>query len=153
MTLLTLNASHCVLYGDDTTVSPADKSLFILTSNLNIVLIKVTKSCLINHLRINPSKTKFMIFRPFQKRVSYVLTISLCSNTITPCDSVLFLGVFIDSHLKFRKHIYHKNKTAFVIRVLIKSREFFFTPSPSVSLFCFQSHVVLLHGVTLMIAI
>lgn len=121
-----INASHCVLYADDTTVSSADKCLSNLTYNLNIVLTKVTKWCLINHLIINPSKTKFMIFRPPQKRVSYIPTISLFSNTISPCDSVLFLGVFIDSHLKFHKHIDHlRNKTAFGIRALIKSRPFF----------------------------
>lgn len=121
-----LQSDHCVLYADDTTLSCAHKSLPPLVSLLNGVLTKAMDWCHKNHLIINPSKTKFMLFRSEQKRVSFKPAINLGTDTIHVSDHVIFLGVHLDSHLKFRNHFnYLRRKTAYGIRALIKARQFF----------------------------
>lgn len=119
-----LQSPHCVLYADDTTLSCAQKSLPHLISSMNDVLRKAMDWCHANNLIINPSKTKFMLFRPEQKHVPFLPEVLLGTDSIPVSDHVIFLGVHLDTHLKFRTHFNHlRRKTAYGIRALIKARQ------------------------------
>lgn len=67
-----------------------------------------------------------MIFKTSQRQISSILPLALDTNLIAVCNSVSFLGVVLDSNLKFILHIsLVKKKTAYGIRALIKARPFF----------------------------
>lgn len=67
-----------------------------------------------------------MIFKTSQRQIPSVPALTLDTNLIAACNSVSFLGVLLDSNLKFNSHINHiKKKTAYGIRALIKARPFF----------------------------
>lgn len=54
------------------------------------------------------------------------MSLTIGPHQITVCEGVTFLGVILDSNLKFASHINHlKKKCAFGIRALIKARPFF----------------------------
>lgn len=121
-----LNISNTILYADDTTISLSDKSLPSLLLKLNNELAKVVEWCQLNHLILNPVKTQFMIFKTKQRMLPCIPQVTLDSHLIAAADCVSFLGIKLDPNLKFTNHIaLVKQKTAYGIRALIKSRAFF----------------------------
>lgn len=121
-----LQSYHCILYADDTTISLSDESIISLTSKLNTALNNVVNWCHDNYLSINPEKTKFMIFRTFNKQITILPDLMLGPHSIAPCNHTTFLGVELDPSLTFCFHFSHlKQKTAFGIRALLKARPFF----------------------------
>lgn len=57
-----LNNTTCILYADDTTVLTGDPNLYALTARLNQNLENIAEWCNKNTLKINPTKTKYLIF-------------------------------------------------------------------------------------------
>lgn len=51
-----------------------------------------------------------MIFRSSQKVLGMVPELKLGSNLIVPCDCVQFLGIILDTNLKFTSHVDHIRK-------------------------------------------
>lgn len=121
-----LHRYNCLLYADDTTITLSDSSIVSLTDKLNAALIDVTEWCCRNNLIINPTKTKFMIFKSHHKVLGTLPELKLGSNQIVSCDCVQFLGIILDTNLKFTSHVDHiRKKMAFGIRALLKARPFF----------------------------
>lgn len=121
-----LNNSDCVLYADDTTIFAGDRNLNTLTMQLNQDLASITSWCNDNALHINATKTCFMVFHTHHKQTHLVPSINLDNHVIYPSNSTTFLGVVLDSQLKFNKHVLSlAKKIGFGIRVLIKSRHYF----------------------------
>lgn len=121
-----IKSTHCVLYADDTTIIAAEDSLTALTLHLNNTFLDISKWCYENQLIINPAKTKFMIFRSAQRPLPFHQPLTLGPHSIPTCDTVIFLGVHLDCHLKFNLHTNHlRKKTSFGIRAIIKAREVF----------------------------
>lgn len=124
--LSSFDCGHCVLYADDTTISSFDKNIGALTSKLNLALSALMNWCRSNHLVINPTKTKFMVFKSAQRSLSTIPVIQLGIHSISAQSDVVFLGIHLDPCLTFCSHFNHlKQKTAFGIRELIKARPFF----------------------------
>lgn len=121
-----LHSNHCVLYADDTTISCSGNSLVSVTSKLNDCLASITNWCNDNCLIINAAKTHYMLFHSSHKHLPNPPSLTLGPHQISVCEGVTFLGVILDSNLKFVFHINHiKKKCAFGIRALIKARPFF----------------------------
>lgn len=121
-----LNSSRCILYADDTTIFSSDSDLYNLLKELNKDAANIVQWCRNNQLVINPLKTTFMLFHSPRKIIPFVPHLTIDAHVIHPSDATTFLGVTIDSHLKFDKHIAAiSSKISFGIRVLIKTRTFF----------------------------
>lgn len=142
-----LNSCHCILYADDTTIISSDKSIAGLTDKLNNELQNILNWCRNNYLDIHPGKTKYMIFKSSQRQINSLPPLTLGPNLIAVCNSVSFLGVLLDSNLKFSSHINHiKKKTAYGIRALIKARPHF-PPEALLSLYFSFIHSHLNYGI------
>lgn len=125
-----LSQTEAFLYADDTTLLASDRSLTLLTAKLNTDLHNILAWCHLNSPKINPTKTSFMLFHSSHKTPEFLPTVILDSHVISAVDECSFLGVTLDSHLKFTKHIAHlKRKLAPGIRILIKARYYFSKPT------------------------
>uniref|UniRef100_A0A6G5AG74 Putative tick transposon n=1 Tax=Rhipicephalus microplus TaxID=6941 RepID=A0A6G5AG74_RHIMP len=103
-------------------------------------------------LEINTSKTKFVVFSSPQKPLPSIPPVIIARNDIPVSDCCRFLGVELDSNLKYHRHVaYIRKKMSYGIRILIKSR-LYFNPSILISLyfplFIRTFLTVLLHGAT-----
>lgn len=121
-----LTTCNCLLYADDTTIYSSHKSLTELQETLNTDLNNVYSWCIDNQLQINPLKTTFVLFHNPQTVISSSMTVSLNTFVIPTSDTVKFLGVTLDKHLKFNSHANSLiKKVSFGIRIIIKMRSFF----------------------------
>lgn len=118
--------SEPFLYADDTTILATDKCLHSLTEKLTSDINNILLWCRQNCLHINASKTKFMIFHSSQRHLTHEPIISINNHAIQVVNQCMFLGVVLDSHLKYTQHIsYLRTKAAHGIRILLKARHFF----------------------------
>ena len=96
------------IYADDTQLYISFKCKDPLESltKLNIC-ISVIRVCMINNkLKINDSKTEFIIFRsPLLKQNLSDLSISIGDTQVSPSSKVRDLGVDFDQYLTFHDHI------------------------------------------------
>lgn len=121
-----LSSSSCILYADDTTIFNSDSSITSLTEKLNSDLLQLTRWCSNNMLQINASKTKFVVFTSPQKPLPFIPPVKIGLNNIPVSDCSRFLGVELDSNLKYHRHIaYIRKKMIYGVRILIKSRHYF----------------------------
>lgn len=121
-----LNNTTCILYADDTTILTGDPSLDALTARLNKNLENIATWCNRNALQINPTKTKYLLFHTSNKHPASVPSLCFERNVIPVSRTVTFLGVLLDTHLKFNLHVKSlTKKIGFGLRVLIRSRSYF----------------------------
>ena len=98
------------LFADDTNLLYADKNLRSLEVTVNKELASVCNWLMANKLSLNTKKSNFVIFRPYQKRMNFHVTIKLfddenSSILLERKDYVKYLGVLIDSTLSWRQHV------------------------------------------------
>lgn len=121
-----LSSTNSILYADDTTIFTSDKSISLLVDKLSTDLKNVSSWCSANLLTINASKTKFVVFSSHQKYSASFPSLTFGSHSISPSPCSSFLGISLDSNLKYIDHISHiKKKIAYGIRALIKTRSYF----------------------------
>jgi len=79
----------------------------------------------INKLTLNTDKTKFILFKPRQKRTSVQIRVKLNNKEIEQVKETVFLGVVLDENLSWRSHIaYTANKISKSIGIIHKSSFF-----------------------------
>ena len=100
-----------IVYADDTTVLVSGKNLTESKQHCNDILERFYKYFTLNKLSINPSKTKFMIYRPTngKKRKSNIHDITntklmMNSLPLKQVSSIKFLGVLINDKLTWDCH-------------------------------------------------
>ena len=71
-----------VLFADDTNVFFSHNDLSILTNMINVELPKLSEWFKANKLSINVSKSKYMIFKPRQKRLTVDLSIEVNNSEV-----------------------------------------------------------------------
>lgn len=121
-----LTATDCILYADDTTIFTYANNVDELQRNINVDLHNISSWCRMNMLRINPSKTVFIVFHSFPTVLSKSISVRLDDNLIPMSDSTTFLGVVLDRHMKFNLHAQSLiRKITFGIRAIIKTRSYF----------------------------
>ena len=59
----------------------------------------------VNRLSLNVRKTNFIIFHPYNKPLKQHITLKINNKAIMEKYSIKYLGVIIDSHLNWKKHI------------------------------------------------
>ena len=96
---------HMLMYADDTTLY-CNLNGVNSEVKINNELSKISEWLSSNKLSLNIKKTKFMVFHTPQRRVNY-LVLKLNNVNIERVSQFNFLGVVINSTLKWDKHIAH----------------------------------------------
>ena len=99
-----------ILYADDTTLLARDADYNNLTKIGNEEINKVNLWFNVNNLKINFSKTNFILFGPKITTSRINFSINISNIPITRVESIKFLGVFINSGLTWYDHILHISK-------------------------------------------
>ena len=88
----------CVIFADDTNLLIEGNDLEKMIDSLNKELKEISDFFKANQLKLNPKKTKSVIFRREILRHDYVLSdIILDGEVLTVNDEASFLGITIDS--------------------------------------------------------
>ena len=90
-------------FADDTTVTCNGSNFNEVKNTAEEVLVRIKDWLICDRLSLNVNKSSFMIFT--NKSVPHDFTLHISNNVITLVNSTRFLGVIIDSKLKFSFHI------------------------------------------------
>ena len=104
-------------FADDTTLYMSNSNLPALFLEANQTVNKLFNWFCANRLSLNPTKTKYIVIRPYQQQCNFTgLNVAINNNILkrigNDCEekSVKFLGIFIDENLSWKYHIAHVNK-------------------------------------------
>lgn len=97
---LYLTTGKTIMYADDTSVIVSAKTINELTLQMNLVLDEFNSWCKKNHLIVNFSKTKYLIFDRSNCAVT-IPTIIYLNQKIEQVYDAKFLGVHIESSFKW----------------------------------------------------
>ena len=113
------------------------KDLNCLSDMLNLEMNKLSIWFKANKLSLNLKKTKFMVFKPRQKRSICNIQISIDNQNIVEVKETNFLGVILDENLNWKSEISHvASKVAKSIGII--SRCSFFLPKSSLRMLYFS---------------
>jgi len=124
--LLYINNLPCVtkfntlLFADDTTLTLSNGSVRELEKSVNNKLTSIVAWMQANKLTINFKKTNFILFG--DKSQKHSMNIFCSQQIISQVDSVKYLGILIDSKLKWTSHLENLGKK--VASVLFKLQPF-----------------------------
>ena len=93
------------MFADDTNIYYENDSLEEMEKIINIELKKLWLR--INRLSLNISKTNFVIFRPYNKKLKYITTLKIDKKVIAEKSHIKYLGIIIDSSLIWKQHLYN----------------------------------------------
>ena len=85
----------------------SNKSLDVLSKNLNKDLKSLSQWLKANKLSLNISKTKLIIFHRNTASIDHTLKLKLDGKRLSPSQSVKYLGVLLDEHLQWNDQIAH----------------------------------------------
>ena len=113
-----------ILFADDSNVFINGKNPANLADNMNKELEKLVEWVNTNKLLLNINKTHFMFFSLTKRRVITDCVIMIKQDIISRVYSTKFLGVIIDSQLKWNEHIqYIKAKISKGLGIISKVRK------------------------------
>ena len=98
------------LFADDTNLFYSGKNLKDLETTVNSELKEVQTWLSANKLSLNITKSYFVIFRPHQKNIPFQIHLSINNELLKQEECIKYLGIFLDSHLKWRFHINYITK-------------------------------------------
>ena len=119
-----------ILFADDTNVFLSHKDADCLANILNTELNKLSIWFRANKLSLNLKKTKFMVFKPSQKRKSHDIQLFINDYKLDQVKETIFLGVILDENLNWKSEISHvANKVSKSIGIIRKSNFYLSTKS------------------------
>jgi hypothetical protein len=98
----------CELFADDTSIHSSDSSLKNLSANLQVSINQLIEWTELNHMSLNPSKTKYMLIATRQKRQNITCNMPplyIKNSIVEEVDQHKVLGVIIDKNLTWSPHI------------------------------------------------
>ncbi len=101
------NSVHFILFADDSNVVKTGPNLQQLSENLENEFSLISKWLQANKLSLSLHKTKSMVFCTSQKEKSPEINIKLNDTNIEQFKETKFLGIHINEHLNWAKHIKH----------------------------------------------
>ena len=136
LTTSTMLLLNLILFADDTNVFMSHRDPNYLSVMLNSERDKLSIWFKANKLSLNLKKTKFMVFKPRQKRSICHIQINIDNENIVNVKETNVLGVILDENLNWKSEISHvANKVAKSIGII--SRCSFFLPKTSLRmLYC-----------------
>ena len=96
-----------ILYADDACLVYKGNDIDVLLRQINQRLVTIQSWCNANKMSLNPMKSKYMIVTNRQKH--HEVQLFLGNNQLEEVDTFKYLGLFIDSNLKFQTHIDYIN--------------------------------------------
>ena len=93
------------LFADDTMLLDQSKSLKALSKIINSDLKCLVNWLTANKICLNSKKTELLLFHPNQKPINFDFRVRINGCRLYPSDSAKYLGVIIDSNLKWESHI------------------------------------------------
>ena len=110
------------MFADDTSIFLQNKDIKELFDAGNKELQLVDQWLISNRLSVNVSKTKYILFKTVQsKLITKKQTLTLRQNEIEQVKCIKFLGVYIQEHLSWSRHINHLiSKLRSVLGTVIK---------------------------------
>ncbi len=102
-----VNATNDVdftLYADDTSCVITDKEIGNLHTKISQSLNNINSWILANKLRLNTSKSHFMLFQNRSQSFD-IAPVWLSYQMINRVKSTIFLGIIIDEHINWKDHI------------------------------------------------
>uniref|UniRef100_A0A8W8LXB8 Reverse transcriptase domain-containing protein n=1 Tax=Magallana gigas TaxID=29159 RepID=A0A8W8LXB8_MAGGI len=116
-TEFTVNGYRILGYADDHSAydsfnpkAIADEKHVI--TNLENVLVNINDWMNLNRLKLNPSKTKFVLFgSPQMLSLSSSTSINVVGASVNSSVCIKYLGCYLDEHLTFKKFVSEKCKT------------------------------------------
>jgi hypothetical protein len=113
-----------ILYADDSNLFVQGKNISRMVSTMNAELVKIVTWINANQLSLNIGKTSYMIFKTKNKKILPSDDIKINNCSIDRVYDIKFLGVFLDCHLNWNKHVMHvRNKICKSIGILYKVRK------------------------------
>jgi hypothetical protein len=110
-----------ISFADDTAVIVKGNNWKEVESKMNIYLYKISIWLALNKLSLNIDKTVYMEFGCTQNSTPKNLNIKIQDKDLTRVDNTKYLGIIIDSNLRWENHITHiYNKTKYLIFVFYK---------------------------------
>jgi hypothetical protein len=114
---LSLSKTHIYQYADDTNLMISGKYLTQTINDLQTDTNKLTLWLSRNNLVLNEEKCQLMLVTSPQKNIPHFASLKINSTEISLVPTIKFLGLLIDSHLKWDKHIQLvTNKLMIVLR-------------------------------------
>ena len=103
-----LNDSDSLMFADDTSIFLQNKDIKKLFDAGNKELQLVDQWLIANKLSVNVSKTKYILFKAAQSKLTTKKqTLTLRQNKIEQFECIKFLGIHIQEHLSWSRHINH----------------------------------------------
>jgi hypothetical protein len=114
-----------ILFADDSSLFIKGNEIDTMIESLNMELTHIKTWVDANKLSLNVEKTHSMVFSSARKIVKCNRNIEIDGKVISKTDSIKFLGVILDSHLSWKKHVIHiKSKVSKGIGILSKARKY-----------------------------
>ena len=112
-----------IIYADDSNLFLQGKDLSSMIDLMNCEMEKITDWVSANKLSVNLDKTYYMIFKTRGKKIQSSKEIMMLNHKILKVDEIKFLGVILDSHLTWDKHIFNiRNKISKSIGIINKTK-------------------------------
>ena len=92
-------------FADDTNLLLTENSLKKLNKHINRDLKFVVQWIRANKLSLNTGKTKIVIFKSRNRKISKHLNFRISGQKIVPVDSVKYLGLTLQSDLHWKMHL------------------------------------------------
>ena len=96
-----------ILFADDTNAFLSHKDADCLVDILNTELNKLSIWLGANRLSLNIKRTKFVVFKPRQKRSSVKIQHLINGHKLDQVRKTVFLGVMFDENLNWKSEISH----------------------------------------------
>ena len=113
------------IFADDTNLFHANANLVNLEITINRNLEKIFDWLAANKLSLNIDKTNFVLFHPPQRTPNHAIALFINNSQIKQEKYIKYLGIFLDSNLRWKSHITHiSNKIKRCIGVISKIRNF-----------------------------
>ena len=142
--------SHCetILFADDTTIYESSTDVKYLYTNMNKNLENLSDWFKSNKLSLNISKTNYILFTNSKTNVEH-FKLHICNTQIDRTNKTKFLGLHIDTNLKWNYHIdYIKARISGSLYAINKIKHFVPT-SLLVTLYYSLVYPYLIYGITL----
>ena len=119
------NVLNFYLFADDTNIYYESNSLNELEKSINKELSKLYLWLNVNRLSLNIDKTNFIIFHPFNNPSKQNVTIKINKKALNEKEWIKYLGVIIDSSLRWKHRILSlTKKISRSIGIMYKLRPF-----------------------------
>ena len=147
---------HILSFADDTSLYVSDSDPDDLFNKANSMFASLFDWFCANRLSLNPTKTKYIVFRPQSKKCDF--TGKVVSINGTPLNQIgakfndpatKFLGIYMDEHLTWKHHLAHINSKISRALFIIKQVKNILPVESLRTLYFALIHPFLSYGITM----